>query len=289
MAVISNSWPTDVPETPERSGYAEDRSQAMIESEVEVGPNHRRRRFTIDDEFIKAPFILDRDEAASLETFYFDTLKGGVEKFNWTHPRTGQSVVARFKGGEKFRLTPLGAAFKFEHPIQIMQRRKPLVLVTGGVVGDRGEVSTLDTEFDPRHVSYAIEATTASTTPGAGTFQVLHQLDDGSESNRIRVARDDAQAVRLIVTVGGSEVVNLNLGTVGNSTALKLALAAEKDDFAASLNGGAAVFDKAGGMPTLTHRRIKQSFTGEAWGGSVAENTEYAVRRSNEQLVTDST
>lgn len=97
---------------------------------------------------------------------------------------------------------------------------------------------------------------------GSGT-QVLWQCDDGSESERFRLLRNSSNEIRFIVTDGGSGVCDLNLGTVANDTAFKVAVSWAANDFVGSLNGGTAVTDTSGTLPTTTTMRLGSSFTGE--------------------------
>jgi hypothetical protein len=107
----------------------------------------------------------------------------------------------------------------------------------------------------------------AGRTPRNSVATVLAQIDDGSESNRIRLYRDASNAVRLVVTVSGSDVANLNLGTVANSTPFKVAARVAANDFAGSLNGAAVVTSGSAALPVVTTLRPGASSAGEQWGG----------------------
>lgn len=117
----------------------------------------------------------------------------------------------------------------------------------------------------------------ANTASGSGT-QVIWQADDGSENNRFRIVRDSSNNLRFIVTTASSEVCNINLGTVANSTSFKVVVAWAANDFAATLNGGAVGTDASGALPTVTTVREGSSFTGEQWNSIIAKN-EYLPRR----------
>lgn len=112
----------------------------------------------------------------------------------------------------------------------------------------------------------------AARTPlGVGTVaQVLAQIDDGSESNRIRIERDTSQYLRCIVTVSGVEQANLNLGAVDDDTDFRVTFAWASGAFAAALDAGTDVTDAAGSVPTgLATLRLGQSYTGEHWHGTI--------------------
>jgi hypothetical protein len=44
-------------------------------------------------------YHLTASEVATLDTFFVTTTRGGTLEFNWTHPRTGAAVEARFVPG----------------------------------------------------------------------------------------------------------------------------------------------------------------------------------------------
>jgi len=99
---------------------------------------------------------------------------------------------------------------------------------------------------------------------------VLWQVDDGSENNRLRIERDTSSNLRCIVTVGGVEQANLNLGAVALGADFSVAFAWADNDFAASLDGAAAVTDTSGTVPAgLATMRFGQSFTGEHWSSTI--------------------
>lgn len=110
-----------------------------------------------------------------------------------------------------------------------------------------------------------IEGRTAA---GAGT-QPLLQLDDGTANERIRILRDSSNNLRCIVTDGGVEQCNLDLGTVAANTDFKLAFAWAANDFAASLNGGTIVTDTGGTLPTVTTMRLGADTGTDRWDSTI--------------------
>ena len=126
----------------------------------------------------------------------------------------------------------------------------------------------------------------ARTAPGIGSVsQVVSQWDDGTENNRIRVERDSSRVIRVIVTDGGVEQANLNMGTIADSTVFLIALGWEANNFAASINGGSAVTDVSGTVPTgLDTKRFGRDTAGEEWFGHLQRDNLYPVRVSNSAL-----
>jgi len=103
---------------------------------------------------------------------------------------------------------------------------------------------------------------------GKGTH-VYAQMDDGTANERCRIVRDSSGDVRFIVTDGGVEQANLNLGAVADGAAFKVAASWKANDFAASLNGGAVVTDTGGTLPTVTTLRFGNGHSGEQANGPV--------------------
>lgn len=120
------------------------------------------------------------------------------------------------------------------------------------------------------------------TAPGAGT-QPLWQLDDGTENERVRIERNSSNEIHCIVTDGGVEQANVNLGTVAANTAFKVAFAWSAGDFAASLNGGTVGTDASGTLPTVTTMRIGSALT-NLWGRTEKRDAYYDSRKTNAQL-----
>jgi len=126
--------------------------------------------------------------------------------------------------------------------------------------------------------SALISARTPAGEPGA---QVLWQADDAAsnlgvplERNFIRLVRDGAQHLRLIVSSGATgsavEQVNLDLGVAQPATNVTVAFSAGVNAFVASLDGRPAVSDMSGQMPGLAAIRISHGASGSAWTGTVS-------------------
>lgn len=127
------------------------------------------------------------------------------------------------------------------------------------------------------HSASGVCAITGVTAPGSGSNQVLWQCDDGTENNRLRIVRDSSTNLRFIVTAGGVEQCNLDLGTVAGSTEFVVSVGWATNDFSASLNAGVPVTDTGGSIPTVSTMRIGSSATGEQWGGTIANIVEVPV------------
>ena len=103
------AWPSTLPQASLLEGALETVQDATIRTEMDVGPAKRRRRYTAVVRRFSVPLILTVDQVATLETFYDSTLSGGVDAFDWLHPRTGASVSLAFVS--RYQLQPIGAGY----------------------------------------------------------------------------------------------------------------------------------------------------------------------------------
>jgi hypothetical protein len=122
------------------------------------------------------------------------------------------------------------------------------------------------------------------------TNQRIASFNDGSVGNRIIISRGTGSGgnVNGNVSAGGSPQVSaLTFGTsIPAATITKAAFAYKLDDFAGSVNGGAAVADTSGTIPTVN---ILALGSGEALGtnslnGYLRRITYYNTRLPNAQL-----
>lgn len=96
---------------------------------------------------------------------------------------------------------------------------------------------------------WVIRARTALFSPGAGGFQTLFAVDDGTTSNRRYIYRDPSNNIIFRVDTAGALQASLTLGTVANDTDFVLAVRSADNNFAGSLNGAAIVTDLSGTHP----------------------------------------
>lgn len=62
---------------------------------MSIGPDKVRRRTSIDIRNFPCEIKITRAQLAVFDTFFHDTLAGGSLAFEWTHPRTAETVDAR--------------------------------------------------------------------------------------------------------------------------------------------------------------------------------------------------
>jgi hypothetical protein len=89
-------WPSSLPQQVDQATYAEDLANVVERSEMDTGPAKVRRRFTAGIQPMQATVTVTIAQAATLETFFDDTLEGGSLEFQWVHPRTQATARIRF-------------------------------------------------------------------------------------------------------------------------------------------------------------------------------------------------
>lgn len=131
------------------------------------------------------------------------------------------------------------------------------------------------TRTNPTSITKLLKATTPPGTPA--TECTLWSADDGSDANYIRVVYYSDGHIHLLVEAGGSSQINLDLGAVAANTAFTIALTAAAANFAASINGGAAVSTSSGSMPTgLVNDRLGSGVdAGYEWFSDIALDAEW--------------
>jgi len=119
-------------------------------------------------------------------------------------------------------------------------------------------------------------------TPASGDRTVL-ATDDNTANEMIRL-RTEGTNPFLRVIDGGSEVVAIDAGTVTANTAFKLIGAYKVNDFASSINGGSAVTDTTGTIPTVDRMRIGSGQSGNTMCGCISAIRYYKKRLPDAKL-----
>lgn len=121
-------------------------------------------------------------------------------------------------------------------------------------------------------------------TPANGD-RTIFAADDNTANEMIRL-RTEGTNPFFKVTDGGSELVTIDSGTVVANTTFKLVGAYKLNDFASSINGGAAVTDTSGTIPTVDRLRIGAGQSGNTMCGCISSLRYYKKRLPNAKLVT---
>lgn len=88
------SWPT-LP-APLINTFRESVPESTIRSQTDKGPAKVRRRSTAMPRPVQFTLMLTPAQVATLDAFHETTTVGGSQEFDYTHPRTGSTVSARF-------------------------------------------------------------------------------------------------------------------------------------------------------------------------------------------------
>lgn len=89
------AWPGSLPPLPQL-GWQEKKLANVIRSETETGPAKVRRRFTRANRRVVLPMVLTEAQVATLDAFHTATLRDGIDRFDYVHPRTGLTHEMRF-------------------------------------------------------------------------------------------------------------------------------------------------------------------------------------------------
>ena len=88
------------------SGFGEEFEPSVLRTEMERGVPKQRVLNTRVMQELPCTLLFDSSaDVDAFETWYFSTIKR-IDTFDLTHPRTGATVQARFKGGAIGRLNP---------------------------------------------------------------------------------------------------------------------------------------------------------------------------------------
>ena len=118
-------------------------------------------------------------------------------------------------------------------------------------------LNSLDTTFGATQGTFYAKFLVASAAPADAHRTILY-IDDGTTDNSYDLRMDTGTlTVRLVVRAGGSEVANLVAGTAVAGAITTVAFSYVADAFRISMNGGAAVSDTSGAVPSgITTVRI---------------------------------
>lgn len=91
------NWPDTLPAAPLAEGFRESAPHTAIRTEMDQGIAKVRQRATTGIRKMAMAFVLGRAQVAILDGFFTETVAGGSLPFGFFHPRTGESVICRFR------------------------------------------------------------------------------------------------------------------------------------------------------------------------------------------------
>jgi hypothetical protein len=117
----------------------------------------------------------------------------------------------------------------------------------------------------------------------ASGIRTIAAMNDGTANESIRLRTDGTNPL-FTVTDGGVDQANIDAGTVATGTVYRFAGAYAANDFAASINGGAAVTDTSGTLPTVNRLMIGNSSSSNYLNGHVRRLAYFPRRLSDAEL-----
>lgn len=151
---------------------------------------------------------------------------------------------------------------------------------------DEASVNTLSPWFNASAGTIYVEASI----PVSASTRGPVRFDDGTANNRLMIRDGGATRIDGRVISGGTSVANLESAATAftANTTFKAALAYAANDFALSFNGGAALTDTAGALPSAISRLLigDANASNTDKGALIRRITYYPRRMSNAELQT---
>lgn len=89
-------WPTSLPQTYLLAGYSETEANSVISSEMEYGPQKRRRRTTAAVRTAEGTMLMTPEQFVAFRAFLNDNIGGGALPFEFPdHMNAGQYWLTR--------------------------------------------------------------------------------------------------------------------------------------------------------------------------------------------------
>lgn len=90
------TWPNTLP-APLADACRETAANTVVRSDMEQGPAKTRQRTTAGVSRLSLGYLMSASQISDLQDFFETDLIGGALGFGFTHPRTGDTVTARFR------------------------------------------------------------------------------------------------------------------------------------------------------------------------------------------------
>lgn len=112
------AWPTDI--CPLAGSFKETVPDNTIRSDMDRGPAKVRRRTTANVRGIQFRSLMTAARTAELDDFYVNVTFSGSIPFDYIHPRTKQTVQARFTSPPTYSDRKAGQFFETEISLEIL-------------------------------------------------------------------------------------------------------------------------------------------------------------------------
>lgn len=100
---MADAWPGSLPQKLETEGFSRGIGANTIRSNMEVGLDKIRKRYTKQIDPLSGTMKIDRTQYTALQTFYLVTLNAGILPFEFTDPITNTTTEYRFTSPPSFR------------------------------------------------------------------------------------------------------------------------------------------------------------------------------------------
>ncbi len=100
---MAQVWPITLQDRLNEESFGIDKGDTLIRSDMDVGPQKVRRRFTKGIDTISGSITLTTAQYNIFESFYDTTLNGGALTFEYNHPVTEVLTEFRFKGAPQYK------------------------------------------------------------------------------------------------------------------------------------------------------------------------------------------
>ena len=203
------------------------------------------------------------------------------KRFNWTFQYGESSTAQEFAFNNNVAGTATNPIL-FGGQLELGDIVTSYIPTTSGSVARTADVLSADISSE-----LGVNNTLSISARTGFGLGVLCQIDDGTENERYRIERNSSDEIRVIVTDGGVEQANLNLGVVADDTDFKVAVRFAASDFAASLDGAAVVVDTGGTLPTIDTLRPGMDTSGNEWNSTIASIQLWNGSKNNANLVSE--
>ena len=106
---MASAWPSSLQQAFNQGNFRLVKEDNVIRSEVSMGKEKRRRRYTSEREIFNGSIIVDGTDYAVFKAFFDTTLVDGTLPFEHDHPITGTTTDFEFLG--PYQLTVQGGTY----------------------------------------------------------------------------------------------------------------------------------------------------------------------------------
>ena len=96
------AWPSTLQQLLSEANFSIAEGDTVIRSDMDIGPQKVRRRFTQGIDLLTASIYLTNAQYTIFKNFYRTSLNGGVLTFEFNHPIEGDLREYRFKAPPQF-------------------------------------------------------------------------------------------------------------------------------------------------------------------------------------------